>query len=182
MSNGMKTQHVVAFAVATVAASVALSTPALARDQVTEANQALAVFLRTDPGLRRFLDTSAGYAVFPSVVKGAVAVGGARGEGVLFRRGGVAIAKTTLTQVTVGLALGGQSYTEVIFFENQKALDDFKAGNFALAAQVSAVALAEGASRTAKYQNGVAVFTATNTGLMFEASVGGQKFSVKPLK
>jgi lipid-binding SYLF domain-containing protein len=177
-----KTHHVVAIAIATVATSVALSRPALARDHVAEANQTLAVFLRTDPGLKKFLETSAGYAVFPSIVKGAVGVGGARGEGVLFVRGGVPVGKATMTQVTVGLQLGGQSYMEVIFFENQKALNDFRAGDFSLAAQVSAVALAEGASKSAKYQHGVAVFTATNSGLMFEASVGGQKFSVKPLK
>jgi lipid-binding SYLF domain-containing protein len=178
----MKIHHVVACAVMTVAASVALSRPAFARDPVVDARQTLAVFLKTDPGLKKFVDNSAGYAVFPSIIKGAVAIGGAGGSGVLFKRGGAAIAKTEMTQVTIGLSLGGQSYAEVIFFETPKALADFMGGNFAFSAQASAVALAAGASAAAKYKEGVAVFTATNTGLMFEASVGGQKFSVKPLK
>jgi lipid-binding SYLF domain-containing protein len=87
-----------------------------------------------------------------------------------------------MTQVTVGAQLGGQTYSEVIFFENEKTFRDFQRGEFALAAGVSAVALSAGNARNAKYQSGVAIFTATKGGLMFEASVGGQKFSVKPLQ
>ena len=120
--------------------------------------------------------------VFPSVIKGAVAVGGAHGDGALFKRGGIPVAKAAVTQVTIGLQAGGQSFSEIIFFENEKVFEDFKDGDFSLTAQISAVALAEGAAKAARYTNGVAVFTATNTGLMFEASVGGQKFSVKPLE
>ena len=87
---------------------------------------------------------------------------------------------TSLAQVTVGLQLGGQSYSEIVFFETAAALTDFKKGNFALAAQVSAVAAAAGASANAKYRNGVAVFTVAKGGLMYEASVGGQKFKYEP--
>ena len=83
-------------------------------------------------------------------------------------------------QATIGFQLGGQSFSEVIFFENASALSDFQKGNFALAAQASAVALSAGAAATAKYQNGVAIFTATKGGLMYEAAVGGQKFGYKP--
>jgi len=86
-----------------------------------------------------------------------------------------------LIQVTVGLQLGGQSYAEIIFFENETTLESFKEGRFALSAQASAVALSEGASANAKYELGVAVFTMARSGLMFEASVGGQKFSFTPL-
>jgi lipid-binding SYLF domain-containing protein len=171
-----------AFAVTTVALSLTLSGPARAADPVVQAKETLKLFLEKDPGLRRFVESSAGYAIFPSVAKGAVGVGGARGSGAVFQRGGTPVAKVTLTQLTVGLQLGGQSYSEVIFFENPKVFNDFLTGEFSLAAQVSAVALAAGASKTASYQNGVAVFTATNSGLMFEASVGGQKFGIKPLK
>ncbi len=88
-----------------------------------------------------------------------------------------AIGKATLTQLTVGLQLGGQAYTEVIFFETEKALANFKKGEFAMAAQVSAVAAAAGASANAKYVEGVSVFTLAKGGVMAEASVGGQKFS-----
>jgi lipid-binding SYLF domain-containing protein len=161
---------------------LALAGVAQAADPVAEAKATKAVFLKTDPGLQRFFEQSAGYAVFPSIGKGGIGVGGAHGKGVLFARGDEPVALASMTQVTVGLQLGGQTFSEVIFFESDTALADFKSGNYSLTAQASAVALAAGASKTAKYEKGVAVFTATKGGLMFEASVGGQKFNAKPLK
>jgi lipid-binding SYLF domain-containing protein len=146
---------------------------------VKEAQETIAVFKKTDPGLSRFFDKAVGYAVFPTVGKGAIGVGGAAGSGVVFEKGR-AIGKASLTQVTVGAQLGGQTFSEVIFFETEPAFTDFKKGTLALAAQVSAVAAAKGASANAKYQNGVAVFTTGKGGLMFEASVGGQKFGFEP--
>jgi len=143
---------------------------------VKEARETVAVFKKADPGLARFFDHAVGYAVFPTVSKGAVGVGGASGSGVVFEKG-KAIGKASLTQVTVGAQLGGQTYSEVIFFETHPALEDLKKGMLALAAQASAIAAAKGASTNAKYENGVAVFTTGKTGLMFEASVGGQKFA-----
>lgn len=89
--------------------------------------------------------------------------------------------RTCIGQATIGLQVGGQSYSEIIFFENAAALADFKKGNFGLAAQVSAVALSAGAAANAKYESGVAVFTMSKTGLMVEASVGGQWFYYNPL-
>jgi lipid-binding SYLF domain-containing protein len=136
---------------------------------------------KTDPGLQKFFDTAAGYAVFPSVGKGAIGVGGAYGRGELFE-GGKLAGYCTLTQASIGLALGGQAYTELIFFETKAALDQFKSGNFAFAAQVSAVALKSGVSANAKYADGVAVFTMGEAGLMYEASVGGQKFNYQPIQ
>src|SRR5205823_5108824 len=108
--------------------------------------------------------------------KGGIGIGGAHGTGVLFERGRPT-GKVTLSQVTVGAQLGGQSYSQIIFFETAQDLSRFKSGNFAFAAQASAVALKSGASANAKYSNGVAIFTATKGGLMAEAAVGGQKFS-----
>jgi len=84
--------------------------------------------------------------------------------------------------VTVGFQLGGQSYSEVIFFEQANTLDGFKKGDFAFAAQASAVAVTAGASADAAYRNGVAVFTQAKGGLMYEASIGGQKFSFEAYK
>lgn len=136
---------------------------------------------KSDPGLTKFFNESAGYAVFPTVGKGAVGVGGAYGKGELYKAGQLD-GFCTLTQASIGLALGGQAYTELIFFETPAALDRFKSGNFAFAAQVSAVALKSGASANAKYSNGVAVFTMAETGLMYEASVGGQKFNYQPVQ
>ena len=140
------------------------------------ARQAVGELQRADPGLTRFFDEAAGYAVFPTVGKGGMGIGGARGTGVLYEKG-VVTGKTTLTQLTVGLQLGGQAYTEVIFFETEQTLAAFKKGEFAMAAQVSAVAAKAGASANARYVDGVSVFTLAKGGVMAEASVGGQKFS-----
>jgi lipid-binding SYLF domain-containing protein len=137
---------------------------------------ALGTFKRTDPSLQSFLDRAYGYAIFPTVGKGAVGVGGAYGRGEVFERG-VLIGYCDLSQGTVGVQLGGQSYSELLVFENKNALDKFTSGEFAFDAQASAVALKSGASANAKFSNGVAVFTMTKEGLMFEASIGGQKFS-----
>lgn len=144
-----------------------------------EARDTIAAFKKADPSLSRFFNNAAGYAVFPTITKGAVGIGGAGGHGVLFEKG-KPTGKASLSQVTVGAQLGGQTYSEIIFFEAAPALDDFKNGTLALAAQVSAVAAKASASENAKYQNGVAVFTSGKGGLMFEASVGGQKFSFEP--
>jgi lipid-binding SYLF domain-containing protein len=138
----------------------------------------IATYQTKDPGLKKFFDNAVGYAVFPAIGEGAVGVGGAHGDGELIV-GGQAIGKISMTQITVGLQLGGQSYSEIIFFETQRAVDGFEHGDFAFAAEATAVALASGASANAAYRNGVAVFTATNGGLMYQASIGGQKFSFK---
>jgi lipid-binding SYLF domain-containing protein len=148
---------------------------------VKDARHAIGQLERADSGLTRFFAGAAGYAVFPTVGKGAIGIGGARGTGVLYEKG-EAIGKATLTQLTVGLQLGGQTYTEVIFFETEKSLADFKKGEFTLAAQVSAVAASAGASANARYVEGVSVFTLAKGGVMAEASVGGQKFSYRPFK
>src|SRR5262249_39096954 len=146
---------------------------------VAEANQTVSLFRKTDPGLDSFFNRAVGYAVFSSVGKGGLGIGGAYGSGVLFVHG-KAVGTTTLAQATIGFQFGGQAYREIIFFETEKVLSDFRAGNFAFAAGVSAVALASGASANAKYRDGVAVFTSTKAGLMVEAAVGGQKFSYEP--
>jgi lipid-binding SYLF domain-containing protein len=141
-----------------------------------EAETTVEDFRRTDPELARFFDGAVGYAVFPTVDKGAAGVGGAYGKGVLFERGH-AIGKSTLTQVTVGPQLGGQAYSEIVFFETPEAIAAFKKGEFTMAAQVSAVISAAGASAQARYARGVAVFTLAKAGLMAEVSIGGQKFA-----
>lgn len=128
-----------------------------------------------DPTLQRLLAGSAGYAVFPKVGKGGMGVGGAYGRGVLFENGAI-VGYCDLTQATIGFQLGGQTYTEIIAFETQAALENFKSNRFQFGAQATAVALKSGVGANAKYRNGVAVFTMDESGLMYEASVGGQKF------
>lgn len=147
-----------------------------ASDKHKEVLTTISDFRKKDPSIQKFFDGSVGYAVFPTIGKGAIGIGGAHGTGELIV-GGKAIGKVSMTQVTIGLALGGQSYSEIIFFEKQETLDGFKKNDFAFAAQASAVALASGAAFNARYRDGVAVFTVAKGGLMGEASVGGQKFS-----
>jgi len=156
---------------------------ALASDDATlvsDARATIAAFRKKDANIEKFFSSAAGYAVFPTIAKGGFVVGGAGGDGVLFV-GGHPVGKSSMGQASVGFQLGGQTYSEIIFFENASTLSEFKKGNFALAAQASAVALSAGAAATANYENGVAIFTATKTGLMYEASVGGQKFGYHPL-
>ena len=134
-----------------------------------------------DPGLATMLiDRCYGYAVFPNIGKGGVGVGGAYGRGEVFEHGRL-VGYTEMTQATIGLQLGGQTYSELICFESKDALERFKNGNTNFAAQASAVAIKSGASSDAKFTDGVAVFTKPKGGLMGEASVGGQKFSFQPL-
>lgn len=140
----------------------------------------IANFKSHDPSMHKFFETSAGYAVFPTITKAAIGIGGAHGDGLLFHHGHT-IGQTDVSQVSVGLQLGAQGYSEIIFFETEEALNSFKNGNFSLDARASAVAVTSGVSADAKFSNGIAIFTATKGGLMYEASVGGQKFSYKPL-
>lgn len=145
-----------------------------------EAAETLARFQERDPSLRKFVDEAYGVAVFSTVGKGAIAIGGAHGKGEVYERGNL-VGSARVTQVSVGFALGGQSYSELIFFEDKAALDEFKSGNFELGAQASAVAVTAGASAEASYDKGVAIFTMPKAGLMYEAAVGGQKFSYTPM-
>ena len=137
---------------------------------------ALAAAQRNDTSLISVLQQARGYAVFPTVGKGAIGVGGAYGKGTLYE-GGTFVGYCDLSQASIGLQLGGQGYTEIIVFSTGEALDRFKSGNFAFDAQATAVALKSGAGANATYANGVAVFTMDEAGLMYEASIGGQKFS-----
>jgi lipid-binding SYLF domain-containing protein len=163
-----------------LAASLVLPTAVRADTTVKEAKSAITALKKADPSLQKFFDKSAGYAVFPSIGKGGLVVGGAGGSGIVFEHG-KAVGKTTLSQVTIGAQVGGQAYYEIIFFETAETLAAFKKGEWTMAAQVSAVALASGASADAAYKEGVAVFTLSKGGAMAEASVGGQKFSFKPM-
>jgi lipid-binding SYLF domain-containing protein len=145
-----------------------------------------------------FFSSSYGYAVFPTIGKGGLVVGAAHGTGRVYSQGKY-IGDSTMTQLSVGFQAGGQAYSEIIFFEDKRALDEFTSGNFSFSGNVSAVAITAGASASAgtggstagasggkkdattagQYQKGVAVFTIAKGGLMYEASVAGQKFSYK---
>jgi lipid-binding SYLF domain-containing protein len=145
-----------------------------------------------------FFDKAYGYAVFPSIGKGGVGVGGAYGKGRVYEKGKY-IGDASMKQVTVGLQLGGQAYSQIIFFEDERALKQFTSGEFEFGAEASAVAITAGANAKANtagssagasatknkaanvgaYNKGMATFTVAKGGLMYEASIGGQKFSYK---
>ena len=146
-----------------------------------EVDAAIESFKKADAGLADLFKKAVGYAVFPSVGKGGLVVGGAHGHGYVYEAGKL-IGYTSITQVTVGAQVGGQEYSQVIFFETKEVLAKFKQGGYSMNAQVSAVVAAEGASKNAKYVDGVMVFTKAKQGLMAEASVGGQKFKFEPVE
>ena len=146
----------------------------------------------------QFFNKCHAYAVFPTIGKGGIGIGAAHGSGRVYVKG-EHVGDTSMTQVTIGWQLGGQAYSQIIFFEDKRAFDEFTGGNFEFGAQATAVAITAGASAqagttgtsagasgnqqsaktAAKYSKGVAVFTIAKGGLMYEASIGGQKFSYK---
>ena len=151
-------------------------------DEVKEydakSQEAIATFKEKDPSVQRFFDASSGYVVIPTVGKAGFGLGGARGKGILYENG-APTAVVTLTQLSFGFQWGGQAYSEFIFFEDDATLTNFKKGNYELGAQASAVAITAGASADAEFNSGMAIFTQAKGGLMYEASVGGQKFKVE---
>ena len=132
------------------------------------------------PTAPRLIDSAAGYAVFPRIGKGGLLIGGAGGSGLVYEKGGL-IGVARMSQITIGAQVGGQVYSMLILFQNRAALDRFKVSRFEMSAQTSVIAAAEGASRNARWAQGMMVFTLPLTGLMAEASVGGQRFQFTPV-
>ena len=126
--------------------------------------------------LKPYFKEAAGYAVFPNIAKAGLGIGGARGNGEVFEDGKV-IGSTTVTQLSFGFQLGGQAFSQIIFFQNKRDIDRFTDGNFEFGASASAALITEGANASVDYTNGVAVMTFSKGGLMYEASIGGQKFT-----
>lgn len=144
-----------------------------------DVQKAIIAIKKADPGIETFFENAAGYAVFPGVGKGGFVVGAAYGKGLVIADGKTD-GYTSIFQGSVGLQIGGQKYSQFIFFRDDVALGHFRRGNFEFGAQASAVAITAGASADATYDSGVAVFTHTVGGLMADASVGGQRFSFTP--
>jgi lipid-binding SYLF domain-containing protein len=149
----------------------------------------------------RFFGKSYGYAVFPTVGKGGLGIGGAYGQGRVYR-GGAAVGRAKMTQLSIGWQAGGQGYSLIIFFQDKRAFDEFTSGSFEFGAQASAVAITAGAqasagttgatagasagkkdaTTTGEFNEGMAAFTIVKGGLMYEAALAGAKFSYKPLR
>ena len=154
-----------------------------AEDQkvIKDAEKAKNTLMTAYPGLEKFFDNASGYAIFPNVGKGGFIVGGAAGNGVVYEDG-EAIGMADLKKLNVGLQAGGQAVIEVIFFETDDALREFKEEDFQFSAEASAVILESGVAANAEYNDGVVVFAYPKAGLMADASVGGQKFSFTPIE
>ncbi|MCA0932403.1 hypothetical protein LCM02_08065 [Lutimonas saemankumensis] len=144
-----------------------------------EVKDAMKELTAGNPEMEKHFHDAYAFAVFPKITKGGLGIGGAGGHGLVFDNKTV-IGQSNLAQATFGLQAGGQQYMEVIFFEDQPALDRFTGGKVKFSGQASAVALKDGASVDIDYQDGVAIFTKTIGGFMAEASVGGQTFKYKP--
>ena len=155
----------------------------------------------SSPSVQSYFKNAYGYAVFPTVGKGGLGIGGAYGNGQVYQ-GGKVTGTTRLTKVTIGFQAGGQAFSQMIFFQDKRAYDEFTSGKFAFDAQAGAVAITAGvqgqvgtagatagasagpktgAQAETSYHNGMAVFIHAKGGLMYEAAIGGQKFSFKPL-
>lgn len=172
---------VIAFFVMAVSGNAFGWDPRKEQSLIDNSRQVEKDFLNKDPSLQMFFDQAAGWVSYPTVGKGAIGVGGATGSGIAFDSDRNILGKSRITQVTIGFALGGQAYSQIVFFETQGDLEHFKQGNLEFAAQASAIAVTARAAADAKYESGVAVFTLGKGGLMYEASIGGQKLSFEPL-
>jgi lipid-binding SYLF domain-containing protein len=158
----------------------AFSASACDCELAAEAQKAIQVLQTRDSTLTNLFASAAGYAVFPSVGKGGLFFGGERGKGIVYEEGDP-IGEATLTELNVGPQVGAQSFYEVILFETTEALASFKEGHFEVSAELSAVAAEKGAALNAKYRKGVILLALPRTGLMVQATCGGQKFKYKPL-
>jgi lipid-binding SYLF domain-containing protein len=155
-----------------------------------------------NPQVQKFFSNAYGYAVFPTIGKGGFVVGAAHGKGQVYVGGNIT-GNTAVTQISIGAQVGGQAYSQIIFFQDKRAYDEFTSGNFEFSAQASAIAITAGAqaqagttgstasattgmqqagAQQAEYHKGMAVFIHSKAGFMYEASLGGQKYSFEPIK
>ena len=145
-----------------------------------ECDAAMNDLRQSDPSIDEFLKRAYGYAVFPSVAKGGLVVGGANGKGILFEQGSP-VGYCDLTQASVGFLAGGQRFRELVVLQTSDAMQKFRSGQFSLGADISVVAVKTGSAAGAQFKDGVAVFVKPVAGAMFDISVAGQKFTVAPM-
>ena len=174
---------------------LAVSSPAFASEPADD-SEAVKAFMESDVA-KKFHGSAYGYAVFPTIGKGGLGIGAAHGSGGVYR-GGKKTGDVKMTQVSFGLQAGGQAYRQIIYFQDKRAFDEFTSGEFEFSAQAEAIAVTasasaqagtEGASASAgadqaetKYEKGMIVFTMGKGGLMYQAALGGQKYSYEPAK
>ena len=159
--------------------------PALAKrksdsDLSQEVKEVKKLWQQKDATFNATLNKAYGYAIFPEVGKGGFIVGASHGEGEVYKKGKL-IGHAKMTQTTVGAQVGGQTYAQVILFENKDALERFKKGRFEGSAAATAIGGKKGAAASCKYKDGVAIMVLPLKGAMAEAAGGGQKFAFEPL-
>ena len=142
---------------------------------IDDAEKAKSNFTAGNTQIQEIFDKAYGYAILPNVGKGAAGIGAAAGSGIVYEKGKM-VGIVKMRQLTAGLQIGGQSYREIIFFEDKNALDRFKSYSYEFSSETSAVAMNDANDNGFEYNNGIIVFTQKKTGLMYDASVGGQKF------
>jgi lipid-binding SYLF domain-containing protein len=147
---------------------------------IADAKVAKEDFIKADALMQSLFNNAYGYVIFPNVGKGAIGVGGAAGNGAVYHKETL-IGMASMKQASIGFQWGGQAYREVVFFETEADLNRFKENKIEFSGQASAVAVTKGAAANIKYEHGVMIFSQTKGGLMYEASVGGQKFKYRTL-
>ncbi len=181
--------------IAAISLCLALSGTAYAGNSTSECNETIAKFKQMG-NVAELMGQSYGWAVLPTIGKGGLGIGGAGGSGCVFAQG-KETGKIKMGQVSIGWQAGGQAYSQLILFKNQDTYQEFTSGNFEFGADATAVALTYGASAEAGTQGasagagdtkakagwkrGMAIFTHISGGLMYEASLGGQKFKFEAL-
>jgi len=177
-------------------AFLACSTQAFADDDAQADKDAIKAFMNSDV-VSKYHNSAYGYAVFPTIGKGGFGIGGAHGKGRVYQ-GGKKTGNVSMTQVSIGFQAGGQAYRQIIYFQDKRAFDDFTSGEFEFGAQAEAIAItssagasagSEGTSASAnanqsetQYHKGMVVFTMGKGGLMYQATLGGQKYNYEPSK
>lgn len=147
---------------------------------IADAEEAKQTMLEKDRGLEKFFDSAEGFVIFPNVGEGGFIIGAAAGNGVLYENGYM-VGMANLKKIDVGFQIGGQALAEVIFFESEDALNEFKTDEYKLSGEVSATAVKQGVSENLNYSDGVIVLAMPKAGLMADVSVGGQKFTYTPM-
>jgi lipid-binding SYLF domain-containing protein len=162
---------------------MALSPAFMARAEDLKAKSAEAIqnFKLADPGLTKFFEKSAGYAILPGVGEGGFIIGGEHGDGLVYAKDKL-VGEVKMSGISIGAQVGGGSFAEIIFFETEDALKDFQKAKWEMSAKVKASVAASGVAENAKYDQGVAVFTLPKGGAMVAAAVGGQKFKFEAIK
>tara|TARA_R110000850_G_scaffold182360_1_gene307775 strand:+ start:26124 stop:26681 length:558 start_codon:yes stop_codon:yes gene_type:complete len=147
---------------------------------ISDAETAKKEFITMNKALESQFNDATAYVIFPNVGKGAVVVGAASGNGAVYKDGRL-VGMASMKQLDVGAQIGGEAYSEVIFFNSDEAFKKLKNNELELTSQVAAVAVEEGTSLNTKFTEGMAVYVMPKAGLMAEVSVGGQKFEYRPL-